>query len=298
MKWNTTLMIFSLFFYASVNSFAQSFYQAKNGDKHLLGPIERSDLNAKPFQEWFETVYNRYTSDQNSLNKLNEYYSKNVEVKIYLGTWCGDSKREVSRFLKIVDESKIDMASIDLICLDGRSENYKQGPDNEEKGLDIHRVPTFIFYEKGKEIGRIVESPTSSLEKDIAQIYAGIAPVPNYRVANYVLHCFQEKIASQADTFLVQNAPYLKRKVKNETELNTLGYVLLAADEIEKAIIVFKLNTLFFPSSGNAFDSLGEAYFKSGATQLAIENYTKSLQLDPQNENAVQMIQEIASIAK
>ena len=294
MNWNFTFLLCLTLFVSIVNCSAQSFYTSKNGDQHLLGTIERKQLEEKPYQDWFKRVYDRYTVDKSSIKKLNEHYSESISIKVYLGTWCGDSKREVSRFMKIIDESKMNKTPIELICLDQRSEHYKQGPNNEEKGLNIHRVPTFIFYKNEEEIGRIVEFPTSTLEKDLAQIYAGIAPVPNYRVANYVLKLFQENTLPQTDTFLIKNAPFLKRKVKNEVELNTLGYVLLAADEIEKAIIVFKLNTLFFPDSGNVFDSLGEAYLESGEVQLAVENYTKSLQLDPQNENAVRMIQEIA----
>ena len=273
---------------------AQSFsYKSKNGDPHLLGQIERHQLEEAPYQEWFNMVYDRYETDQETIDKINEFYKEDISIKIYLGTWCGDSKREVTRFMKIVDQSDIDMQNVEMIGLDNRSDNYKQGINREEKGLNIHRVPTFIFYKEGEEISRIVEYPVSSLEKDLAQIYAGIAPKPNYRVANYLGNLFEEKSLIEADTFITQNARYLKRMVKNEGELNTMGYVLLAADEVEKAIIAFKLNTLLFPESSNTYDSLGEAYKEAGHTNLAIQNYIKSSQLDPENKNAIQMIEEL-----
>ena len=49
----------------------------------------------------------------------------------------------------------------------------KKTPDNLEKGLNIERVPTFIFYKKGKEIGRFVEYPRESVEADILKIVSG-----------------------------------------------------------------------------------------------------------------------------
>jgi len=82
------------------------------------------------------------------------------------------------------DEVEINVA---LIGLYGRSENRKQAPNGEERGPNIHRAPTFLFLKDREKIGQIVEEPSTSLETDIAQIYEGLAPKPNYRVANYLL---------------------------------------------------------------------------------------------------------------
>jgi len=48
-----------------------------------------------------------------------------------------------------------------------------------------------------------------------------------------------------------------------------------------------------YPESGNVYDSLGEAYMKAGQKELAIQNYEKSLQLDPKNQNAVEMLKRL-----
>lgn len=50
-----------------------------------------------------------------------------------------------------------------------------------------------------------------------------------------------------------------------------------------------------YPQSGNAYDSLAEAYMDNGDTRLAVANYQKSLQLDPSNSNAVQMLKKLNS---
>jgi tetratricopeptide (TPR) repeat protein len=75
-----------------------------------------------------------------------------------------------------------------------------------------------------------------------------------------------------------------------EPELNTLGYRLLQMGRAADAIEVFKLNVELFPKSGNAYDSLGEGYAIAGNRDLALTHYRKSLELDPANNNARQVI--------
>ncbi len=75
-----------------------------------------------------------------------------------------------------------------------------------------------------------------------------------------------------------------------ELDVNALGYRLLGEGRTEAAIAVFTLNVESYPSSANVFDSLGEAYMKAGQNARAIENYEKSLALNPGNTNAVAML--------
>jgi len=85
-----------------------------------------------------------------------------------------------------------------------------------------------------------------------------------------------------------------KNKVDfSESELNSLGYQLLGIKNIQAAIEIFKLNVEAHPESFNVYDSLGEAYLINGDDKLAIENYKKSLELNPQNTNAERMLEKI-----
>ncbi|UCC73155.1 MAG: class A beta-lactamase-related serine hydrolase [Gemmatimonadota bacterium] len=77
----------------------------------------------------------------------------------------------------------------------------------------------------------------------------------------------------------------------NEYVLNTLGYRLLRSDRVDQAIEIFKLNVEEYPDASNPYDSLGEAYMVAGEVELAIENYEKSLELNPENTNAVRMLE-------
>jgi CubicO group peptidase (beta-lactamase class C family) len=75
-----------------------------------------------------------------------------------------------------------------------------------------------------------------------------------------------------------------------EAELNRLGYILLSEERYEEAIGIFQLNVKMFNQSSNVYDSLGEAYFKNGQKAYAIKNYERSLELDPGNTNAEEML--------
>ena len=79
-----------------------------------------------------------------------------------------------------------------------------------------------------------------------------------------------------------------------ENNLNAAGYKLLGNNKIEDAIDVFKMNVKLYPKSSNVYDSLGEAYMKNGDKELAIENYKKSLEFDPKNENAKTMLTKLS----
>ena len=79
----------------------------------------------------------------------------------------------------------------------------------------------------------------------------------------------------------------------SEREFNALGYRLLQERKVEEAIAVLKLNTELYPASWNVWDSLGEAYMFAGQRDLALSNYKKSLELNPNNNNAVLAISRI-----
>ena len=76
-----------------------------------------------------------------------------------------------------------------------------------------------------------------------------------------------------------------------ESTINAMGYQHLEKGEIDKAISVFELNTDTFPLSANAWDSLAEAAMNNGDHEAAIRYYRRSLELDPDNNNAAHMIE-------
>ena len=79
----------------------------------------------------------------------------------------------------------------------------------------------------------------------------------------------------------------------NENEMNQVGYQLMGSDKIEEALQVFKLNVEAFPKSSNVYDSYGEAFMKLGKNEQAIENYKKSIELNPGNQGGIDMLKKL-----
>jgi CubicO group peptidase (beta-lactamase class C family) len=79
----------------------------------------------------------------------------------------------------------------------------------------------------------------------------------------------------------------------DEDEMNAMGYKLLRSDQVEASVKVFKLNVEAFPKSSNAYDSYAEALMTSGKNDLAIINYRKSVELNPNNQNGIDFLKKL-----
>lgn len=138
------------------------------GKPFIMGKINRQNLLTYEHSNWFYEEYNKYKvpnewikKNKNLLNKMN--------LKLFLGTWCEDSEREVPGMLKLIDYSGFDISKIEMYAVSGE----KHTSENYEKDLNITNVPTLIFYINGKEINRFVEFPNISLAKDLETIIQG-----------------------------------------------------------------------------------------------------------------------------
>jgi len=78
-----------------------------------------------------------------------------------------------------------------------------------------------------------------------------------------------------------------------ENSLNTTGYNLVNGKRLDQAIDVFKLNVKLHPKAWNTYDSLGEAYALAGDKNLAIENYKRSIELNPENDNGKKALEKL-----
>ncbi len=264
-----------------------------NGGKPmLLGTCTQSALKKDPFKEWYNKNYEGYKVND-TITEMIKPLTNGKSFLLFMGTWCGDSKREIPRMYKIMKACGVKRSQIKLVMVDNHDSTYKQSPGHEEMGLNIHRVPTFIVYESNKELGRIVESPVVSLEKDLFAILNGDHYKPHYKGVVYMDSLFKNKETNEIETKLSETAELIKPILKNAAELNTYGYVLMARKEMDKALVVFKLNILLHPKNANLYNSMGEYYFNTGDKESAKENYRKVLELDVKNENAKKMLEKM-----
>lgn len=137
----------------------------KSGKSMAVGECPPEVFRDSSFSWWFNAELSNYEVKSELLNKqiLN---TEGVSVITVLGTWCGDSRREVPRFVKILKEINFPDDQIKFICVDRTKDAFFM--DITE--MDIKLVPTFIIIRDGAEIGRIIETPIVSLEQDLIDI--------------------------------------------------------------------------------------------------------------------------------
>jgi len=149
------------------------------GNDMLFGKCTRSALLKAPFADWFNSNYDSYLVDSFTCNFIRPLLA-DKSITIFMGTWCGDSKREIPRVLKMLDCCNFPMKNLTMVMVSNKDSLYKKSPQHEEAGKNIVRVPTIIIEQKGVEIGRIIEFPITSLEKDLLSILRKEKYQPNY----------------------------------------------------------------------------------------------------------------------
>jgi thiol-disulfide isomerase/thioredoxin len=142
------------------------------GEPILVGTVNWDGLTAGEYGAWFVPTYKNYKVDEGSLAKLEPVFN-DLEITVFLGTWCEDSQVQVPQFYRMMDHLGYDIATMEVIGLERLENRDLVGPAGEEVGMNITHVPTFIFYKDGEEIGRIVEYPRRTIEKDMVEIILG-----------------------------------------------------------------------------------------------------------------------------
>ncbi|MDF1516651.1 MAG: thioredoxin family protein [Lutibacter sp.] len=140
----------------------------KDPSGNLIGIANKESFIEAPFNEWFTPNYDSYETDKEVMAKLTPLL-KDINIKAFMGTWCGDSQEQTPVFYKILDEANFDFNNLVMITVN----RSKVTPDNLQEGFNIERVPTFIIYKNGQEIGRFVEYPRESVEADLLKIVSG-----------------------------------------------------------------------------------------------------------------------------
>ena len=289
------IFAFSIFTIATWAQDLNQTSQDRKGNPMLLGETTKVGLQQVPFNTWFNKNYDDYQENDKIIKTIKNDL-KDYTIKVFYGTWCGDSKKELPRFYKLMETAKVPKDQIEVYALSNTKDAYKQGPNGEEKGYNIHRVPTFIFYKNGEEVNRIVEHPKETLERDIQNIITGKRYTPNYSVVNYLDKLMKQKSMDSLNIMRKDLIPYLSNFTEGSGELNSYGYALIRAEELEKALYVFNLNTKIYPYKPGVYDSLGEAYYETKNYTEALKNYYKVLSIKPDDKNAKEMISEIEKL--
>jgi len=264
-----------------------------DGSEQLVGLLTEQGLSSPPFNNWYEKAVDLYEPNREVLKSISDL--QDYEIQVFMGTWCGDSRREVPRLMKTLHELNFPDEQLAIVGVNRTKDQYKQSPDGEEAGKNIHRVPTIIFYKNGKEVNRIVESPVASLEQDIQTITSGGEYISNYLIVAKLAKLLESKDAS----IVFDEAEFIAHELKpisiNPSELTTYGYVQLYQKHNAQAVAIFEVNRLLFPNEAIVYESLAAAYYDQGSYDKAEDNAEKALRLDPGSESALETLAKIAS---
>jgi thiol-disulfide isomerase/thioredoxin len=278
----------------TILTFSQSFNSeitSKEKSPKLLGKINKEGLSSKNYSEWFVKNYDDYQPNSKRTNQFKKDLSQ-YTITMFLGTWCGDSKKEVPIFYKILDAANFPLNRLTTVAVDNNRENYKQSPGGEHEGMNIHRVPTMIFYKNGQEINRIVEHPSKSFEEDISSI------INNDYVANYQIVKKTNAILNEmgVDKFN-QKIKKVTKKVKpyavKFSELNTYSSVLFYANKKEEGIAIARLNVDLYPKEDHGYVNIANKLYHSGNQEKALIFYNKALAINPTNKSAKKFLENI-----
>ena len=163
-------LLYAIFILSLVSCSAQknTITAVKDESGNLIGIANKESFLQEPYNAWFSPNYTTYETNKEVVEKLKPLL-KEVTIKAFMGTWCGDSKEQTPVFYKILDEADFNYNHLEMITVN----RGKSTPDNLQEGFNIERVPTFIIYKNDKEIGRFVEYPRESVEADLLKIVSG-----------------------------------------------------------------------------------------------------------------------------
>ena len=135
----------------------------------LVGTAERTEIESA-VPEWMAALV-AATPDAEAALRLADPWP-GVEIDIFLGTWCSDSKRELTRFWHALDLTGGESGfTVRYVAVD----REKLQPETELAGQEVLFVPTFIVRRDGRELGRVVETAPSGIEVDLLAIMEGRA---------------------------------------------------------------------------------------------------------------------------
>lgn len=167
MKHLLIILLYLLSFVASAQKFNHTVVEPEKNQLIILGYCNKAGFKLIPaFDSAYHAEYGLYPADPAIAQQIQQQL-KGIKITIVMGSWCGDSREWVPRFYRIMDKTGFNFRkNLTVISVD----RDRKAPGTKADVLNVVRVPTFIFYNKRKELGRIVETPMDVFEREILRI--------------------------------------------------------------------------------------------------------------------------------
>ncbi|MDR6457951.1 thiol-disulfide isomerase/thioredoxin [Chryseobacterium vietnamense] len=171
-KFITNIVAFSSLFLAAQQLTAQKVVvnrevETQNDGKMLLGNQLKEQFLKAPYADWYVKEHDEYVLDQKAVSELKKEKIGTYDIIVFMGTWCEDSHRDFPRLMKILEAVSYPESKLNIIAVNRK----KESPTGDESLYNLQKVPTIILKRYGKEVGRIIEMPTTGyIERDLVQI--------------------------------------------------------------------------------------------------------------------------------
>ena len=158
-------MFIAISLFSQEKKMNQKLFDTESNNEIMIGYCSFAGITDTTFNSAYKSEYKAFSPDKEISDQLFSLLD-GVTITIVMGTWCSDSREQVPRFMRLLDISGYAVPDPILICVD---RNKKAG-DVSLEGMDILKVPTFLVYHYGMELGRIIETPKTTLEKDLLTV--------------------------------------------------------------------------------------------------------------------------------
>ena len=137
-----------------------------SGNKIIRGFMTKKDLSTDSEFTWYAQNQQGYVPNPVALQSLKDSRDS-INIVVFGGTWCGDTKYVLPKFFALVDASGFSQDRITMLGVD----HSKKTVHHLTEAFGVTNVPTIIVMKNGKEIGRVVEYGKSGLfDKDLGDI--------------------------------------------------------------------------------------------------------------------------------
>lgn len=253
---------------------------AQQTERHLWGLVTIDSLQQAPYGTWFKKNYADYKPNPSVIKELKALTINDFKIKIFFGTWCGDTKREMPRLIKVLDDIGFPKERMTFIALSSADSIMKQSNKGEERGYHIFRVGCYVIEKNGVEVNRITEFPVLSMERDLLAIFSNQNYTPQYPAYGEVTKWLNDGTLADENISPQSLAPQLRPKVGSMNDLNTCGYILMREGKMKEAVKIFRINATLFSENSNAWHSLAEGWYKFGDKEKALTALEYGLQLN------------------
>jgi CubicO group peptidase (beta-lactamase class C family) len=242
-------------------------YNDQGVQDDLTPPITGwTNLNLSDFFTWSEAL--------NSFKLISPASTKEIIVPFSTGNQSGLGRGEI--------KGNVLLSHVH----DGTGRNYQALLINEQEKARTIILQTNNqqnnLYPISRSISAILDNkPYAKIKKSWMKVYGTQVAQMN---AAEILSLYKQSKIKESGSF----------SFDAEDLLNDVGYFVMGQKRFSDAVEIFAYNTRLFPASANVFDSLGEAYLRSGDKVSALANYRKALTLDPQLGSAKEMVEELA----